>query len=122
MAQSRSRRLPPPLTSPLLPPPVPLPPCQASWPSLAQGPVSALVCLPDEFPTTAQVQSNWCWPERHPLALRSHHSSPHIPPRAELINGRLAMLAFVAALGAELSSGESVLRQLGDEPTGESAR
>jgi hypothetical protein len=28
------------------------------------------------------------------------------------------MLAFVAALGAELSSGESVLRQWAEEPTG----
>lgn len=39
-------------------------------------------------------------------------------PAPELINGRLAMLAFVAALGAELSTGESVFRQLADEPTG----
>jgi hypothetical protein len=29
------------------------------------------------------------------------------------------MLAFVAALGAELSSGQSVLRQFAIEPTGE---
>lgn len=36
----------------------------------------------------------------------------------EIINGRLAMLGFVAALGAELSTGESVLRQFSDEPTG----
>lgn len=42
---------------------------------------------------------------------------PFLPP-AELINGRLAMLAFVAAVGAELSSGESVLRQFVMEPTG----
>ncbi len=35
----------------------------------------------------------------------------------EITNGRLAMLGFVAALGAELSSGQSVLRQIGDEPT-----
>jgi hypothetical protein len=39
-------------------------------------------------------------------------------PAPELINGRLAMLAFVSALFAELSSGESVLKQWGDEPTG----
>jgi hypothetical protein len=39
-------------------------------------------------------------------------------PAPELINGRLAMLAFVAALGAELSSGQTVAAQLGDEPTG----
>ncbi|KAI7836767.1 hypothetical protein COHA_009405 [Chlorella ohadii] len=39
-------------------------------------------------------------------------------PAPELINGRLSMLAFVAALGAELASGEPVLRQLGEEPTG----
>ncbi|KAG1668112.1 hypothetical protein FOA52_003899 [Chlamydomonas sp. UWO 241] len=36
----------------------------------------------------------------------------------ELINGRLAMIGFVAALGAELSSGEPVLRQWAAEPTG----
>lgn len=35
----------------------------------------------------------------------------------EITNGRLAMIGFLAAVGAELSSGESVLRQLGDEPT-----
>jgi hypothetical protein len=35
----------------------------------------------------------------------------------ELINGRLAMIAIVAALGAELSSHETVLRQLSDQPT-----
>lgn len=39
-------------------------------------------------------------------------------PGPEIINGRLAMLAFVAALGAELSSGESVVRQWAEEPTG----
>ena len=35
----------------------------------------------------------------------------------ELINGRLAMLAFVAALGAELATGKSVFTQLACEPT-----
>eukprot|EP00798_Chlamydomonas_sp_ICE-L_P025159 gene25159-biopygen19631 len=34
----------------------------------------------------------------------------------EITNGRLVMLGFIAALGAELSSGESVLAQLGDAP------
>ena len=37
-------------------------------------------------------------------------------PAPELINGRLAMLAVVAAIGAELSTGESVLRQLASAP------
>lgn len=36
----------------------------------------------------------------------------------EIINGRLSMLGFVAALGAELNSGESVIRQWAEEPTG----
>lgn len=36
----------------------------------------------------------------------------------ELINGRLAMLGVVAAIAAEFASGESVLKQIGDEPTG----
>lgn len=34
----------------------------------------------------------------------------------EIINGRLCMLAFVAAVGAELSTGESVLQQFKDSP------
>ena len=34
----------------------------------------------------------------------------------ELINGRLAMVGFLAALGAELSSGEGVFMQLNDAP------
>ena len=38
-------------------------------------------------------------------------------PAPELVNGRLAMLAVVAAIGAELSTGESVLRQFADAPT-----
>jgi hypothetical protein len=38
-------------------------------------------------------------------------------PAPELINGRLSMLAFVAAVGPELSSGESVVGQLAQEPT-----
>lgn len=37
-------------------------------------------------------------------------------PAPELINSRLAMLAFVAALGAELATGESVFQQLKDQP------
>ncbi|KAI8109855.1 hypothetical protein M9434_001134 [Picochlorum sp. BPE23] len=39
-------------------------------------------------------------------------------PAPEIINGRLAMIAFVAALGAELSTGESVLTQFKDAPVG----
>ncbi len=38
-------------------------------------------------------------------------------PAPELINGRLAMVAMVSAIGAELASGESFLRQLADQPT-----
>ena len=34
----------------------------------------------------------------------------------EIINGRLCMLAFVAAVGAELATGESVLQQFKDQP------
>jgi len=34
----------------------------------------------------------------------------------EIINGRLAMLAFVAALGAELATGQTVTSQLGSAP------
>lgn len=38
-------------------------------------------------------------------------------PAPEIINSRLSMIAVVAALGAELSSGQSVLRQWACEPT-----
>ena len=37
----------------------------------------------------------------------------------ETINGRLAMLGFVAAAGAEVASGQGVLTQLTQEPVGE---
>ena len=37
-------------------------------------------------------------------------------PAPELVNGRLAMLAFTAALGAELATGETVVRQFQDSP------
>merc|ERR1712094_103155 len=39
-------------------------------------------------------------------------------PAPEIINGRLAMLGFIAALGAEAASGETVFQQIGDaEPS-----
>ncbi|PNH01816.1 Carotene biosynthesis-related protein CBR, chloroplastic [Tetrabaena socialis] len=37
-------------------------------------------------------------------------------PAPELINGRLAMLGVVSALGAEFATGESVLTQFADAP------
>lgn len=59
----------------------------------------------------------------HSTLPPSHTPAPQLMafsgPAPELINGRLSMLAFVAALGAELASGEPVLRQLSEEPTGE---
>jgi hypothetical protein len=39
-------------------------------------------------------------------------------PAPEIINGRLAMLGFVAAVAAEFASDESVLTQWAAEPTG----
>jgi len=39
-------------------------------------------------------------------------------PAPETFNGRLAMLAFVTALAAELNSGKTVLEQFALEPTG----
>merc|ERR1719424_1535727 len=38
-----------------------------------------------------------------------------IPP--EIMNGRLAMLGFVAAAGAEIATGETVAQQVGDATT-----
>jgi len=37
-------------------------------------------------------------------------------PVPETVNGRLAMLGFLAAVGAEVASGESVFQQLSDAP------
>lgn len=54
----------------------------------------------------------------HPPLLLLHHTEVMgFSGAPEIINGRLAMLGFVAALGAELNSGESVVKQLSDEPT-----
>lgn len=39
-------------------------------------------------------------------------------PAPEVINGRLAMLGFVAAIGAEISTGESLFSQISEAPTG----
>jgi hypothetical protein len=57
--------------------------------------------------------------------------APRIPPEQRLpttllplqapetINGRLAMLGFVAAAAAEVSTGQGVLAQASQEPVGE---
>eukprot|EP00892_Ulva_mutabilis_P008645 jgi/Ulvmu1/6152/UM028_0008.1 len=37
-------------------------------------------------------------------------------PAPEVINSRLAMLGFVAALGAEVASGENLFQQIGEAP------
>lgn len=34
----------------------------------------------------------------------------------EIANGRLAMLGFLAAVGAEVATGESIFQQLADQP------
>lgn len=52
------------------------------------------------------------------LAMPSINDVMGFSGAPEIINGRLAMLGFVAAVGAELASGESVLRQWAEEPTG----
>ena len=39
-------------------------------------------------------------------------------PGPEIINGRLAQLGIVAAIGAELATGQPVLQQWSEEPTG----
>ncbi len=36
----------------------------------------------------------------------------------EIVNGRLAMLGFISAVAAEFASGEPVLKQWSEEPTG----
>jgi hypothetical protein len=42
-------------------------------------------------------------------------------PAPEIINGRLSMLGFMAAVAAEFASDESVLQQWASEPTGVAA-
>lgn len=70
-------------------------------------------------------------PEKEPIVAASEPVTPPPPPPAkkavtfgeamafsgsapETINGRLAMLGFVAALGAEASSGETIFQQVAD--------
>ena len=62
-----------------------------------------------------------------PLQLTSHSCTPVLlladvmsfsGTAPEIVNGRLAMLGFVSAVAAELVSGEGVLKQWSEEPTG----
>merc|ERR1711959_273965 len=67
-------------------------------------------------------------PKEVPAPKGNAAAPPPPPPAApkaptfgdapETVNGRLAMLGFIAALGAEASSGETVFQQIGDaEPS-----
>jgi hypothetical protein len=78
--------------------------------AVADGSVNQAAPTPAEFSTGAALAGDEAMSIGQLMAFSG--------PAPELINGRLAMLAFVAALGAELSTGESVLRQLSEEPTG----
>ena len=91
---------------PAVPPPPTLPPVQWKQ-AVATG------TLPAAEPTASPVAA-----AAGDAAVGLGDLMAFSGPAPELINGRLAMLAFVAALGAELSTGESVMRQLADEPTG----
>ena len=52
---------------------------------------------------------------RSPSSLPSTLTFPTVSG-PELMNGRLAMVAFVPAAGAEISSGETVAQQFADAP------
>ena len=94
-------------------------------PEVRPPPCTERSASPVPFAAAAELPS---WPHvllgsPAPLSLslpRARHRPPLPAPfifhPPQIINGRLAMLAFVAALGAELSSGESVLRQVADAP------
>ena len=51
------------------------------------------------------------------FAFSAPEGSNFIASGPELMNGRLAMLAFVAAAGAEISTGETVMQQFSEAPT-----
>ena len=51
------------------------------------------------------------------FAFNGPEGSNFIASGPELMNGRLAMLAFVAAAGAEISTGETVMQQFSEAPT-----
>ena len=51
------------------------------------------------------------------FAFSGPEGSNFIASGPELMNGRLAMLGFVAAAGAEISTGETVAQQFADAPT-----
>jgi hypothetical protein len=75
---------------------------------------TAIPAIPPLLPTSQRIRIY-----THTRTAPSPFSPPlsfHAGIGPELINGRLAMIGFVAALGAELSSGESVLTQWASEP------
>ena len=89
-----------------------VPPNLPQWKkAVADGSVNQAAPTPPEFAAEAALASGEVLSLGELMAFSG--------PAPELINGRLAMLAFIAALGAELSSGEGVLRQFAEEPTGE---
>lgn len=78
-----------------------------SAPAPASEPVASM-------PVAAEPQV--VMPPPAPKALGFGDIMAFSGPGPELINGRLAMIGIVAALGAEISSNESVFAQLKDAP------
>ncbi len=100
------------LTPPLL---GALSPCEPS-------PIPSLSPVPPHLPDLHPHQANGSLLEPVPVAAPAKVASfgelmAFGGEAPELINGRLAQLGVVAAIGAELASGESVFKQLADEPT-----
>ncbi|KAG1673737.1 hypothetical protein FOA52_002306 [Chlamydomonas sp. UWO 241] len=85
-------------------------------PPPAAAPVSATSTPPTMLPPAAVQPPPPAPPAAKAVGFGDVMAFLGIGP--ELINGRLAMIGFVAALGAELSSGEPVLSQWASEPTG----
>lgn len=63
-----------------------------------------------------KVQSTTPAPKPVAKGLGIYDSMAFAGPAPEIINGRLSMLGFVAALGAELSSNETVVKQFSQIP------
>lgn len=78
--------------------------------------------VPAETPAVVQAVSAPTpaapMPVAAPVAVKAPTIAEAMAFKAEpeIINGRLCMLAFVAAVGAELATGEPVLQQFKDQP------
>jgi len=89
-----------------------LPACAHATPRLFPAQYSAAVASGDIYKASSEGLRA---PRAETVSLADAMS--FAGPGPERINGRLSMLAIVAALGAELNQHETVVRQLSEQPT-----